>query len=83
MRKVIAVILIISLLSISLVGCSVIPGLSQAPKSTPAKVVTPTLMDRVQALEVQNLSLSQQLSKANSDIQELQKEVDRLKALIK
>jgi hypothetical protein len=40
-------------------------------------------MDRMQALEVQNLSLSQQLSKANSDIQELQKEVDRLKALIK
>jgi len=72
-KKIAGLIIVGSLLILSLTSCSLI-GFGGAKTTTPPKSTTTssTLIERIQALESQNLSLNTQINKLNSDVAELQ-----------
>lgn len=59
-----------------LASCSLIPGLSTAKPPATTNTVTPNLIDRISALEVQFQGINEQFTKSQSAISELQAKVE-------
>jgi PBP1b-binding outer membrane lipoprotein LpoB len=76
MKKLI-IILIISALLLS--SCSAM-GIKAKPKTTPTR--TPTLIERIQALESQEASLNLQITAQNSVITDLKSRLDKDEQII-
>jgi peptidoglycan hydrolase CwlO-like protein len=73
-KKLVCLVIAVGLIALLFSSCSMIGlGGSSTAKPPPSKTTTtPTLIERIQALESENISLNTQVSKLNADVTELQ-----------